>query len=281
MNGVLSVLQKKFNESMLKIPKIERTMIDNERFYTVAGVKGYFPSVTTVLSIVKKHKLERWETTLITNKIRTEVLKMSEHPTWRTQKTVVVDNIIQVALESPNYRRDLAVDFGNKAHSIIDELIKGVPPPVVLDEKYRALVLGFEKWKRDSKLNLIAPETLIFSQKFKYAGAMDAIGIATGKDGKEHLVAIDWKTTNELRPEHALQVAAYAKGLQEMINLPVEEAWVIRFDKHGRLTYDEYKLASVDKVFARFEAALMLWQTYRNAKEEDFWQISKQQLTNT
>jgi len=259
---------------MLKIPKIERTMIDNERFYTVAGVKGYFPSVTTVLSIVKKHKLERWETTLITNKIRTEILRMSEHPDWRTQKTEVVNSIIQIASESPNQRRDLAVDFGNRAHSIIDELIKGIAPPPILDYKYRNLVLGFEKWKKESKLNLIAPETLIFSNKFKYAGAMDAIGIATGSDGKEHLVAIDWKTTNELRPEHALQVAAYAKGLQEMINLPVQEAWVIKFDKHGKLTYDEYRVANVDKAFARFEAALTLWQTYRNAKEEDFWRIS-------
>jgi len=216
---------------------------------------------------VKKHKLDKWEQTIVTSKIRTEILKWADHPDWRLRRDILVDTIIQGAVDVPNTRRETAIEFGNIAHELLDELIKGNKPFV--PEKYRNLVLGFEKWKRDSKLHLISPETFVYSKAHQYAGAMDAVGLFIDTDGSEKLVAIDWKTTNELRPEHGLQVAAYAKALQEMLDVPVNEAWVIRFDKTGRLTYNEFRLADVNVAFDKFEAALKLWKTYRNT-EEDF-----------
>jgi len=262
-----SLLYQKFTQGVAKLPKIERTLVEGERFYTVNGLNAVFPSVTTVLSIVKKHKLDKWEQTIVTSKIRTEILKWADHPDWRLRRDILVDTIIQGAVDVPNTRRETAIEFGNIAHELLDELIKGNKPFV--PEKYRNLVLGFEKWKRDSKLHLISPETFVYSKAHQYAGAMDAVGLFIDTDGSEKLVAIDWKTTNELRPEHGLQVAAYAKALQEMLDVPVNEAWVIRFDKTGRLTYNEFRLADVNVAFDKFEAALKLWKTYRNT-EEDF-----------
>lgn len=55
-------------------------------------------------------------------------------------------------------------------------------------------------------------ETVAYSAKYGYAGAMVAIAYHEGK-----LVALlDWKTSIAIYSEDALQVAAYAKALEEM-----------------------------------------------------------------
>jgi len=283
----LSPLHNKFYERLNSVPVIERQMINNERYYTVSDVNGLFPSVTTVLSIVKKDKLDQWTHNVVTSRIKKEVLKLSEHPDWKTRKDKLLEDIITEATNIPIKRRDTAVEFGNKAHNIIDEIIKrdiekiksnqqatSILPPIIKSAENDFFIECFEKWKIESKLTIIAPETLIFSKKFKYAGAMDAIAINTGPNGEEHLVAIDWKTTNSLQPEHALQVAAYAHALQEMVDLPVKEAWVVRFDKKQVGLHFEYKLANVEDTFTRFEAALKLWKTYK-IENQSFWKKEK------
>ena len=55
---------------------------------------------------------------------------------------------------------------------------------------------------------------------------MDAVPYRNGQ-----LVALDWKIGNGLYPEHLLQVAAYAKALEEMSGESVSEAWAVRLGK--------------------------------------------------
>ena len=65
---------------------------------------------------------------------------------------------------------------------------------------------------------------MLYSAKYRYAGAMDAVAYRGGKP-----VALDWKTRNGLYPGFSLQAAAYAKAPEEMTGNPVTGAWVVSF----------------------------------------------------
>ena len=88
------------------------------------------------------------------------------------------------------------------------------------------VVDNFTSWRRKAGLDIHLAETMVYSAKYRYAGTMDALAYRKGI-----MVALDWKTSNRLYPEHALQVAAYAKALEEMTGQPVKEAWVVRLGK--------------------------------------------------
>ena len=52
---------------------MKRVQINGSRFYRIAGQKNLMPSVTTVLSVIGKKFLSRWETNLALGKIRSRV----------------------------------------------------------------------------------------------------------------------------------------------------------------------------------------------------------------
>ena len=98
---------------------------------------------------------------------------------------------------------------------------------------------------------------MVFSAKYRYAGAMDAIAYRDGS-----LVALDWKTSNGIYPEYALQVAAYAKALEEMTGNPVTEAWTVRFGKSAP-EFEARQVIDLEKSFIAFRAALYLWRAIK------------------
>ena len=86
---------------------------------------------------------------------------------------------------------------------------------------------------------------------------MDAVAYRNGQ-----LVALDWKTGNGLYPEHLLQVAAYAKALEEMSGESVTEAWAVRLGKKAP-EFETRKVGDLDTAFIAFRAALYLWKAMR------------------
>jgi len=107
---------------------------------------------------------------------------------------------------------------------------------------------------------LIQGDTVVYSKKYKYAGAADAIGRL--KDGGK-LVIVDWKTSNSLHNEYALQLSAYAKALEEMEGEKVHECWVVRLDKKA-VAFETMKIRNIDECFAGFLAALRLWRAVKD-----------------
>ncbi|MCI0785891.1 MAG: hypothetical protein J4O09_06205 [Chloroflexi bacterium] len=83
---------------------------------------------------------------------------------------------------------------------------------------------------------------------------MNAVAYRGGK-----LVALNWKTSNGLYPEYALQVAAYAKALGEMTGNPVTEAWAVRLEKASP-EFEARRVVDLDTAFIAFRAALYLWR---------------------
>ena len=159
------------------------------------------------------------------------------------------------ARRRPEQVRDQAADFGTHAHVAIDQIVQGLEPQI--PPEMELVVNNFTEWRRDANLDLHLTETMVFSDKYRYAGAMDAIAYRDGS-----LVALDWKTSNGLYPEYALQVAAYANALAEMTGKPVTEAWTVRFGK-ATPEFEARQVIDLEKSFIAFRAALYLWRAIK------------------
>jgi hypothetical protein len=70
---------------------------------------------------------------------------------------------------------------------------------------------------------------------------------------------MDWKTSNSMHLEYALQVSAYAKAYEEMTGQSVTEGWIVRFDKMTRKAPQIKVVSDLEDSFATFLAAKKLW----------------------
>ncbi len=223
------------------------------RHYRVEGYDELFPSVTTVLGVINKPALVPWARNMALESVETALKKRSG-----TQEAITPEWISQVISEArrrPEQVRDQAADFGTQAHVAIDQIVQGLEPQI--PPEMELVVNNFTEWRRDANLDLHLTETMVFSDKYRYAGAMDAIAYRDGS-----LVALDWKTSNGLYPEYALQVAAYANALAEMTGKPVTEAWTVRFGK-ATPEFEARQVIDLEKSFIAFRAALYLWRAIK------------------
>lgn len=134
--------------------------------------------------------------------------------------------------------------MGTRAHTAIDEIIRGIEPTI--EEDIRPVVEGFQNWYAESGLKMhYAGDTTVYSKKYGYAGALDAV--ATDAEGYvriksyimknifisnmtlrpffysscffySQLYVVDFKTSNWIQHSYGLQLAAYAYAYAEMAN---------------------------------------------------------------
>lgn len=114
--------------------------------------------------------------------------------------------------------RDEAANIGTAAHAMVEARIDGNDPYSVASlaglttegrEKANKSFSAYERWASMSKLEVIAQEMLLVSDKYRYGGTPDAIGRLDGQ-----LCLVDWKTSNGVYSDYLLQLAAY-KNLWE------------------------------------------------------------------
>jgi ATP-dependent exoDNAse (exonuclease V) beta subunit len=166
-----------------------------------------------------------------------------------------INQVLATARAQPDRMKNDAADFGTAAHVLIEQIIQGLEPPV--PPEMETVVENFTAWRDGAGLDIHLTEQMVFSGKYQYAGAMDAVAYRNGQ-----MVVIDWKTSNGLYREYALQVAAYAKALEEMTGEKVAEAWAVRFGK-ARPEFEARQVADLDSAFIAFRAALYLWKAMR------------------
>jgi hypothetical protein len=132
----------------------------------------------------------------------------------------------------------------------------------------RPFIDAMSMWTRNSSIRIESTERVVYSLKNRYAGTVDAIG----RNANGKLVVIDWKTSNSMHVEYALQLAAYAKAIEEMDGECVEEAYVVRFDKNsdnndaqtGMAKIEQKRVKNLDDTFAAFDACLRLFHFSNN-----------------
>jgi hypothetical protein len=233
-------------------PKYDVTFIDDRgHWYVIHGVK--YPSVTAILKIIggsKTDALMAWAKNVsleyISNELKGQIGKEVEI------NELFIDHIVKVGKTRPKFELEKAADFGTRAHDAIDKYILYKETP---QEAELSLVFNnFLKWLEEHKFKIIAGDTTVGSPTYGFGGRLDAIAV----DDKGNFIILDWKTSNHIVKDYALQVSAYAFAFSETYGVPLpKECYVVRFDKVKPI-FEIAKLENVERTFKAFVAAKTL-----------------------
>lgn len=118
-------------------------------------------------------------------------------------------------------------------------------PPIPDHDKIKMGIHGYLAWledlrKQHSSIVWVEQEVMVASMEHHYAGTVDAL-----LKLDDRLVLIDFKTSNELKPEYDMQVSAYHHALVEMGQYEPIEARLVRLDKK-RGTWEQRVRSTAD-----------------------------------
>lgn len=201
----------------------------------------YYPSVTTILQYMPKNKFfDNW-------------LKDVGHN---------ADLILAKAGKE-----------GTQVHEAAEALIKG-QEVTWMDEygnaKYSQLVwemiLKFYDFWSTIKPELIFTEEFTFSDKYKYAGTADLL-VKIG----EEVWLLDIKTSNSLHRAYDMQLAAYAKAIEEVKGIKVDRTGIIWLkastrgpsNKEGAMQGKGWQVKIVDKIEENFDLFMTVYKLYK------------------
>ena len=216
--------------------------------------KKRLPGVTGVLSVIAKPALIPWAKKEALASVETAIMKRLD---GRASAAVEIDRewigqVLQEAKKRPDKIKDQAAAFGTHAHALIDRIILGDEPAEIPPE-VAGPVHAFKDWWRSSGIELVMGDTKVASPEYGYGGSLDALGRRNGR-----YVILDWKTSNGIYTEYALQVAAYAQAFRETYGVPCSEAIIVRFGKKLPIEFEYKELADLDLSLSAFLAAKSL-----------------------
>ena len=257
----------------LRCPTLRRVTRDYSRFYEVEGHRELFPSVTSVLNVLDKPGLKNWA---INQTIQHAVDQLGGAQDVAGDRPLTAEELheaVHKSKEASSLALRKAGDFGTRAHDAIDQLIAGTRSEhMKLDEDITQVVKNFWEWWVSSGVTIDPRgDTMVFSPRYGYAGALDALALTP--DGQ--LMVCDWKTSNAVYETHIIQVAAYAKAVEENLlacgfspeESKVHRACVVRFDKEKE-GFEVHEVENIDAAFGAFKAALYLFHYTSKLKAE-------------
>lgn len=109
-----------------------------------------------------------------------------------------------------------AADIGTAAHAMVEVIINDpkadvekIAADMLPDGDMRTKALSsfhaYQAWARNFKVKVVEQEIQLVSEKYKFGGTPDAIGLINNQ-----LVLIDYKTSNSVYADYLFQLAAYA-----------------------------------------------------------------------
>ena len=205
-----------FNEEDKKVD------IFNERFYPreIGKELKWYRNVTTILGIIDKgYNFQEW-------------LKNVGH-----NAEIIVDR---------------AGTFGTDLHKMVGVFVKQQDVDyfnIQGSEVYKtSLWERFNIWLefyKETKIIPIATETVVYSDKYEYAGTVDCIT----KDA-----IYDWKTGNQIGNQEKLQMVAYMRAHEEMTGIRLEKANLVHIPatKPNKKGYRIIEVENTDVMFDLF-----------------------------
>ena len=199
--------------------------------YRLAPTRSYpkgelVPGVTTIVSVLNKPALVNWA-----NRLGLEGIQVGKY----------VDD---------------KADIGTLAHAMIIAEITGEEISVDLDEYSLAqrdaaenACLSFFEWQKKHKLEVVAAEKSLVSERRGFGGTFDIYGIC---DGKREL--IDLKTGSGIYEEHWIQCGGYTILLEEH-GWPVDS---IRILNIPRAESENFAEQTASKSVRQYAEALFL-----------------------
>jgi hypothetical protein len=158
-----------------------------------------------------------------------------------------------------------AADIGTLAHAMVEASIKGEPPESVFNgedpedqAKARNAFNEYLEWAAQTEVKIVAQEMHLVSEEYRFGGTPDAIGMIGNS-----LCLLDWKTSNGVYPDYAIQLAAYRQLWNE--NHPdnplTGASYLLRFSKN----YPDFEA----RKFGDLSEAWEIFKHYRAAYDLD------------
>lgn len=205
------------------------------RHYEIDG--KLYPSVTTVLSIIRKPQLERWRG--------------------------------EIGNENADFIMEEAGELGSEVHRIAEAVSRNISWKTD-DPDIHTMGRALNEWFCENVEKVYATEHFVFNSLYRYAGRLDLIATIKGDPLPS---VIDFKTGG-VWPEAYLQLAAYKKAC-ETCGLETWRRIVIHIDKHnpGNITAKDAQ-HDIDTDWRMFLYALELFR-YFNKSDPKKGQIIK------
>lgn len=223
-----------FNPDLKQINFLDRRVYQRSE-----GV--FYPSVTTILQYMPKNKFfEQW-------------MKDVGHN---------ADLIMRRAGKE-----------GTQVHEAAEQLVLGEEVSWMDDygkARYSQIVwemiLKFHDFWTTLKPELISSEDFVWSDKHKYAGTADLVV----KMNNETWL-LDIKTSNSIHKSFDLQLASYAKGLEESKGIKIDRTGIIWLKAHTRgpskqkknIQGKGWKLLQIDEIEKNFELFQNIYNLYK------------------
>jgi hypothetical protein len=166
--------------------------------------------------------------------------------------------------------REGVADIGNLAHALAQADIQKKPLPSLdgVDERTRKAALdafaSYLAWKERTRLEVVAAEVKLVSEKYRYGGRTDAIVIFGGAPG-----ILDFKSSKELYPDAVVQVAAYSEAWTETKpDLATTHHHVLRWGPDGAFAHHALSNTQIEAGWKAFQHALALHGLQKICKGE-------------
>ena len=220
----------RFNHVPVNLPELKTKTIDRKRFYVTPEEENY-PSITTVLSILKQERMMEWRK--------------------------------RVGNDVANYVARTASARGTKVHHMCEDYLNNMEfdwPEKWKEHKKTFLPWCLFKQLRNEALchinDIYAQEAGLYSDKYKVAGRVDCIAKYKGV-----LSIIDFKTStkeknDEWNENYYIQASAYAEMFEERTNINIPQIVILVVTEDG--TVQEF-IKDKKEYLERLSEAINLW----------------------
>ena len=205
----------------------------DDRLHAYRIGEELIPSVTQTMDVISKPGLIPWALKEGVEWLAGNLFfdRETKHKHIFHTKGVGIDFLTKGIKGAYRNTSSSAINIGTVTHRWVEQAIRwklegGDPPIMPKQEEAQTAIEAFRAWVSENDVEWHSAEQKVYHRKYKYAGTVDAVATING----EYSV-IDWKTSKAVYPEYYLQVAAYAKALEDMEGRPVDSAYILRCDK--------------------------------------------------
>jgi hypothetical protein len=239
------------------------------RYYRVVGSKDIgseveLPTVTTILNAMLPKQLTGWAA----EQVKQDAIKRLM-PYTDGQEILGAD-VLKAEMEEARKavwrRAGAAADVGKDIHAALEMLARD-EEPVITDVRVQNAISAYQKWQEKMGMRVMFSEMSVFCACHMMAGTLDAIAYQKRGD-REFMVALDWKSSNGIYDDFALQLSAYHHMLVEMgyQEFVAKDGYIVRFGKDK----PEFESRQVKDLFRTFETFEHVRHSWLDLKEHDF-----------
>lgn len=192
------------------------------------------PSVTGVLSILAKPKVNSWAMDL-----------MAKHIVENYEPGMSVEDLEMLVADGKRAHLEeskKATDTGSEVHDWIEAFVSGQVKEFPEDAKARAAIERFIDWWHEHDREPLLSEEIVAHPELMYAGKVDLL-LADG-------TLVDFKTSRALYREYELQLGGYALALEAWSGVKAKHGLLVRLGKDGGFEAREVALEEAKEVFA-------------------------------